>query len=75
MLGGIAFPVLLVCTDGDIAVYRSAAIEHGLDPLLERAKLELPCAPPGLSRRQEVVVLLQPEVEVPVWVEPKDGLA
>ena len=53
----------------------SPAASIGRDPLLERGELQLPGAPAGLGGRQEVVVFAQPEIEVPLRVEPQDGFS
>ena len=60
--------------DGHVAVRGVVAFEHRSDPLLEGSEFKLASAPSGLGRRQEIVVLLEPEVEVPIWIEAKDGL-
>ena len=37
--------------------------------MLERTQLELPRAPARLRRGQEVIVLLEPEIEIPVGIQ------
>ena len=74
VLGGVAVPVLLIAPDGHVAKDLRPVRKQGTKPLLERPKLELPRAPPRLRRRQEVVVLSQPEIKVPVGIEVGDRL-
>ena len=75
MRGGISFPVLFISPNRDITVHGVTIVKARPDPLLEGAQLQLACAPARLRRRQEVFVLLQPEVEVPVWIQPHNRLA
>ena len=75
VLGGIPFPVFLIAADCDIAVYRQPVVEHRAKPALERAVLELARAPARLRRREEIIVLLEPEIEVAVGVQPQYRLS
>ena len=72
--GRVSFPVLFISPNRDIAVHGVAIVKARPDPLLEGAQLQLAGAPARLRRRQEVVVLLQPEVEVPVGFNRTIGL-
>ncbi|MNE36413.1 hypothetical protein D3C80_1302230 [compost metagenome] len=71
----IAFAVVLVGADGDIAVHLVAFLHRSLHPGFERLNLQLFGTPTGLRRWQEVLVFLEPEIEVSFRIEPFDRLA
>jgi hypothetical protein len=66
---------VLVGADRDIGGDSIARSEHRPDPALEGCQLELPGAPPCLRRWQVVIVLPEPEIEVPMGVQAQDRLA
>ena len=70
MLESVAFSVLFIGPDRrrNCKRYPHPSTARA-NPLLEGAQFQRLGVPTGLRRGQRVVVLLQPEVEIPVWVQ------